>query len=244
MGKIGNIAVKNFARNIWQDKKKGMSYSYIVHLGWEDETHEVSRYPRNYERRAKTGEKSAIRYWKLLYEKLYTNAELAQKFLSEGGRYRKWFDNVIEPKIVEIEKDMHRRINERMSEHGKRAIRLYNSKRVIKASGGKTLGIHGVNLLPMNIEYGSQLEDEGEFDLARLYLNPYEFGATVYNIVQHFAILARNKIEECILAGAEPPIKDSTKRLRKWRGNPEQPPFNETGTFARAVKYEIRKIKG
>jgi len=75
--------------------------------------------------------------------------------------------------------------------------------------------------------------------LSIMRLTPYMFGATVYTAVQKAAVAARNFLVEAVLGSKAPDIVEKTKQNRKWRGYSTFPPLNETGEFARSLRYVV-----
>ena len=70
-------------------------------------------------------------------------------------------------------------------------------------------------------------------------IEPYAWGVTARNALQKAGKIARSYLVDAMLGAKAPDIVERTKKNRRNRGNPDNPPLNETGEFARSLQYVV-----
>lgn len=70
-------------------------------------------------------------------------------------------------------------------------------------------------------------------------IEPMAFGATARTILDKAGRNIQRFMIDCLLGAKAPDIVEKTKRNRRANGNPDSPPLNETGEFARSLQYVV-----
>ena len=185
---------------------------------------------------------------------------LARKFFSQGGKFYEWWNQMKEqyamPIIhrlkVKTERDLElRRLGLTKKANIEKIIKELRKKKRYESSDKNKFSLFE-SRMKLGMKAGSAMEiasfiSANNVKTLNAQIKDYKklLERRPYNLYAEMQKAGREiieKLQNAIIGGAQPADKAQTRYNRKWRGNRETPPLNETGEFARSITYEIKKV--
>lgn len=185
---------------------------------------------------------------------------LAAKFFNQGGKFYEWWNQMKEqyamPIIhrlkVKTERDLElRRLGLTKKENVEKIIKELRKKKRYESSDKNKFSLFE-SRVKLGMKASSAMSiasfiSENKVKTLNAQIKDYQklLERKPYSLFREMQKAGREiieKLQNAIIGGAQPADSAQTRYNRKWRGNREFPPLNETGEFARSITYEIKKV--